>query len=151
MYEESRAKGSHFILGPTLNVQCSPLGRATLNHSAKDLVLSGLAAAAFLNGIQEAGIVVTAKHLVCIDQEDERNITSAMYPGRSIPRDLRFGFSTWLLGIQVPDVSCRLIIKSHGLHVSENPKSLKDLLRGEWGRKGCIMSDVRLLHINDMI
>jgi beta-glucosidase len=31
--------------------------------------------------------------------------------------------------------------KINGVHVSENPKILKDILRGEWGWRGCVMSD----------
>ena len=61
---------------------------------SEDPVLSSLAAAAFINGIQEAGKVVAAKHLVCNYQEDEKNITKYYHHGRSIPRDLRSGFST---------------------------------------------------------
>ena len=78
MGKESKAKGAHVILGPTINIQRSPLGGRGFESFSEDPVLSGLGAAALINGIQDTGVVATIKHFVCNDQEDERNLTNAI-------------------------------------------------------------------------
>lgn len=84
MGEESKAKGSHVILGPTINIQRSPLGGRGFESLSEDPVLAGLGAAALVNGIQETGVVATIKHFVCNDQEDERNATNAIVTDRAL-------------------------------------------------------------------
>lgn len=128
------------ILGPTLNIQRSPLGGRGFESFSEDPVLSGIAAAAVINGIQETGVVATAKHFVCNDQEHERNMTNAIITERAFREIYALAFQ-----LVVKDSSPGCFMSSYnkinGLHVSENPKILKDMLRGEWGYNGCIMSD----------
>jgi beta-glucosidase len=127
MGHESKAKGSHVILGPTINMQRSPLGGRGFESLSEDPVLAGLGAAALVNGIQETGVVATIKHFICNDMEHERNGTDAIVTERALREIYALPF--------------QLVVKVNGLHVSENPKILKEMLRGEWGWKGCVMSD----------
>src|SRR5271168_1349211 len=78
MGEESIAKGVHVLLGPTINMQRSPLGGRGFESLSEDPVLAGLGAAALVAGIQETGVVATIKHFLCNDQEHERNGTNAI-------------------------------------------------------------------------
>lgn len=140
MGKESIAKGAHVILGPTINMQRSPLGGRGFESLSEDPVLAGLGAAALVQGIQETGVVATIKHFVCNDMEHERNT----YDAKITERALR---EIYLLPFQlvVRDSSPRAFMTAYnrvnGTHVSENPKILRDTLRGEWGWKGAIMSD----------
>lgn len=142
MGEESKAKGAHVILGPTLNIQRSPLGGRGFESFSEDPVLSGLAAAAVINGIQETGVVATAKHFVCNDQEDERNGTNAIVTERAFREIYALAFQL-VVRDSNPGAFMSSYNKVNGIHVSENPKILKDLLRSEWAWDGLIMSDCR--------
>jgi len=65
--QEAKEKGAHVLLGPTVNIQRSPLGGRGFESYSEDPVLSGLLAAAFINGLQGEGIAATLKHFVCND------------------------------------------------------------------------------------
>ncbi|KAE9375366.1 glycoside hydrolase family 3 protein [Stipitochalara longipes BDJ] len=140
MGHESKAKGSHVILGPTINMQRSPLGGRGFESLSEDPVLAGLGAAALVNGIQETGVVATIKHFVCNDMEHERNGTDAIITERALREIYALPFQLVVKESQ-PGCFMTAYNKVNGLHVSENPKILRDMLRGEWGWKGCVMSD----------
>ncbi|PMD44931.1 glycoside hydrolase family 3 protein [Hyaloscypha variabilis F] len=140
MGHESKAKGSHVILGPTINMQRSPLGGRGFESLSEDPVLAGLGAAALVNGIQETGVVATIKHFVCNDMEHERNGTDAIVTERALREIYALPFQLVVKESQ-PGCFMTAYNKVNGLHVSENPKIIKDMLRGEWGWKGCVMSD----------
>jgi len=130
------------ILGPTINMQRSPLGGRGFESLSEDPVLAGLGAAALVNGIQKTGVVATMKHFVCNDMEHERNA----YDARITERALR---EIYLLPFQIavrdssPGAFMTAYNKVNGTHVSENAKILKGTLRGEWGWKGTVMSDCK--------
>lgn len=84
MAYEARAKGTHVILGPTINMQRSPLGGRGFESISEDPVLAGLGAAALVNGIQDDDIIATIKHFVCNDQEHDRNGTDAIITDRAL-------------------------------------------------------------------
>jgi beta-glucosidase len=61
---ESKAKGSHILLGPTINIQRSPLGGRGFESYTEDPFLSGTLARAFVEGLQGEGVAATVKHFV---------------------------------------------------------------------------------------
>ncbi|KAF4625175.1 hypothetical protein G7Y89_g12995 [Cudoniella acicularis] len=131
MGEESKAKGSHVILGPTINIQRSPLGGRGFESLSEDPVLAGLGAAALVNGIQETNVVATIKHFVCNDQEHERNGTNAIITDRALREIYCLAFQL-VVRDSHPGSFMTAYNKINGIHVSENPKIIKDILRGEW-------------------
>lgn len=64
---ESKAKGSHIVLGPTINIQRSPLGGRGFESYSEDPYLSGTLARAFCEGLQQEGVAATIKHFVSLD------------------------------------------------------------------------------------
>lgn len=140
MGEEAKAKGAHVILGPTVNMQRSPLGGRGFESFSEDPVLAGNSAAAIVNGIQETGVVAAIKHFVTNDQEHERMAVDALVTERAL-REI------YLLPFQIavrdanPGSFMTAYNKLNGTHLSENKKILDDLLRGEWEWDGLIMSD----------
>ncbi|KAM0134533.1 hypothetical protein ACHAP3_005427 [Botrytis cinerea] len=140
MGEEAKAKGVHVILGPTINMQRSPLGGRGFESFSEDPVLSGLGAAALVNGIQETGVQATIKHFVCNDQEHNRNGVNVIITERALREIYLLPFQL-VVRDSKPALFMSAYNKINGTHVSENPKTLKDILRGEWGWSGCVMSD----------
>lgn len=143
MAEESRAKGAAAILGPTVNIQRSPLGGRGFESFSEDPYLAGVLAAAEIRGIQESGIQATIKHFVCNDQEHERKAVDAVVSERAL-REI------YLMPFQIatrdadPKAFMTSYNKINGLRCSENKRLLQGILRDEWDFKGMVMSDWRV-------
>ncbi|MCJ1387416.1 hypothetical protein MMC18_000259 [Xylographa bjoerkii] len=140
MAEEARLKGAAVILGPTVNIQRSPLGGRGFESFAEDPVLSGSCAAAIVNGIQEQGIIATIKHFVANDQEHERLAVSAMVSERAL-REIYLKPFQIAVRDSKPDSFMTAYNRVNGVHVSENSGFIRDILRTEWKWEGLIMSD----------
>jgi beta-glucosidase len=140
MGKEAIAKGVHVLLGPTVNMQRSPLGGRGFESFSEDPVLSGNCAAAVVSGIQQTEVVATIKHFVANDQEHQRMAVDAIVTERAL-REI------YLLPFQIavrdssPGAFMTSYNKVNGTHVSENARFLQGILRGEWGWDGTVISD----------
>lgn len=140
MGEEAKAKGAHVILGPTINMQRSPLGGRGFESLGEDPFLAGLGAAAIINGIQSTGIQATVKHFVCNDHEHKRNAVQAIISERALREIYALPFQLTVRDSQ-PGSFMTAYNGVNGTYCSENPKLLDTMLRNEWGWDGMIMSD----------
>ena len=137
---EAIAKGASVILGPTTNMQRSPLGGRGFESFSEDPYLAGAMSAATINGIQSTGVSATIKHYICNDQEDQRQAVDSILTERAL-REI------YLMPFQIaqrdskPDCYMTSYNRVNGTHASENPRLIKDVLRGEWGFDGLTMSD----------
>jgi beta-glucosidase len=125
-------------------MQRSPLGGRGFESFSEDPVLAGLSASAIVNGIQDTHVVATIKHFVCNDQEHERNGTNAIVTERALREIYALPFQIAVKEAN-PGAFMTAYNKVNGRHVSEEPKIIKDMLRGEWGWNGLVMSDVSYL------
>ncbi|KAK4496695.1 hypothetical protein PRZ48_012677 [Zasmidium cellare] len=140
MGHEAIAKGASVLLGPTVNMQRSPLGGRGFESFSEDPVLAGTLSAASVNGIQSTGVAATLKHFVCNDLEDKRMSSNSILSERALRE-------VYLLPFQIaqrdakPWAYMTAYNLVNGLHCSENPKLLQHILRDEWGFDGLTMSD----------
>ncbi|KAK7419806.1 beta-glucosidase [Neonectria magnoliae] len=140
MGEEAIAKNVHTILGPTINMQRSPLGGRGFESIGEDPFLSGLGAAALVRGIQSTGVQATVKHFVCNDHEHKRQNVQAIVTERALRELYALPFQLAVRDSQ-PGAFMTGYNGVNGTFCSENPKLLEDLLRKEWGWEGLVMSD----------
>src|SRR5207245_6588324 len=75
--QEAKAKGAQVLLGPTVNIQRSPLGGRNFECFSEDPYLSARMAVAYINGLQREGVGASVKHYVCNDAETERTSMSS--------------------------------------------------------------------------
>jgi beta-glucosidase len=140
MGREAIAKGASVLLGPTVNMQRSPLGGRGFESFSEDPVLSGNLAAASVSGIQSTGVAATLKHFVCNDLEDKRMSSNSVVSERAL-REI------YLMPFQIaqrdakPWAFMTAYNLVNGVHCSEDPRLLQTILRDEWGFKGLVMSD----------
>lgn len=140
MGTEAIAKGVHVSLGPTINMQRSPIGGRGFESYSEDPVLAGNMAASIINGVQSKGVASCIKHFVCNDIEHERQAIDCRVSERAL-REI------YLMPFQIaqrdskPKAYMTSYNKVNGLHVSENQRLLQHVLRDEWGFDGFIMSD----------
>ncbi|KAJ7180401.1 glycoside hydrolase family 3 protein [Mycena crocata] len=138
--DESRAKGCHILLAPTVNTQRSPLGGRGFESFSEDPILNGTIAAAYINGLQSKGVSATLKHYVANDQEFQRFSISSDLSERAL-REIYLKPFQIAIRESNPWALMTAYNRVNGLHVSENKRLLDDILRKEWGYGGMLMSD----------
>ncbi|KAJ2929628.1 hypothetical protein H1R20_g7478, partial [Candolleomyces eurysporus] len=138
--EEAKLRAASLVLAPTCNIQRSPLGGRSFESFSEDPFLSGMIAAAYVNGVQSGGIGTTIKHFVANDKENER----FGYDSVVSPRALR---EIYLMPFMLAQKYAQPwsymtgYNRVNGTHCSENPTLLRNILRNEWGFNGMVMSD----------
>lgn len=138
--EEAKIKTATLLLAPTCNIQRSPLGGRSFESFSEDPHLSGMLAAAYVSGLQENGVGATIKHFVANEQEKDRTSQDSVISERALREMYLYPFMIAQRDAK-PIAYMTSYNRLNGLHCSEHPRLLIDILRGEWGFKGLIMSD----------
>ena len=140
MADEAIAKGAHVVLGPTINIQRSPLGGRGFESFSEDGLLSGTLAGYYNKGLQEKGVGATLKHFVCNDQEHERMAVDSIVTQRALREIYLLPFQ---VALRICPSACIMTAynKVNGTHASENREIITDILRKEWGWDGLVVSD----------
>jgi beta-glucosidase len=133
------------VLGPALNIQRVPVGGRNFEYLSEDPYLTGRMAVAWTQGLQAVGVLATPKHFAANNQEHERRRVSAKVSERAL-REIYFpGFRS-----VVTEANPGLLMASYnrlnGVFNTENPWLLRDVLKGEWGFKGVVVSDWGATH-----
>lgn len=138
--DEARAKGAHVLLGPTINIQRSPLGGRGFESFSEDGILSGTLAGYYCKGVQSKGVGATLKHFVCNDQEHERMAVDTIVTPRALREIYLLPFQQ---ALRICSTKCFMTAynRVNGVHVSENKSIINDILRKEWKWNGLVMSD----------
>jgi beta-glucosidase len=138
--EEAKAKGKNAILGPTVGIGRFPLGGRNFEAFGEDPFLSSRMAVSVVQGVQSQKVVATVKHYACNDEEWERTRYDVQIDERSLREvHLRpFEAAVKEGGVWMLMTSYNRI---NGQHASENAHLIKEVLKGEWGFPGLVVSD----------
>ena len=137
---EARAEGVAVLLGPGINIKRSPLCGRNFEYLSEDPLVSGALGAALVRGIQSAGIGACVKHFAANNQETERLRVSAEVDERTLREIYLAGFERVVTEARPWTVMCSYN-KINGTYASQHPWLLTDVLRGEWGFDGLVVSD----------
>ena len=137
---EAQAKDVSVVLGPAVNIKRSPLCGRNFEYYSEDPYLAGEIAAAFVKGVQSQHVGTSIKHFAANNQEYRRMSSSSEVDERTL-REIYFpAFETAVKKAQPYTFMCSYN-QINGTFASENKWLLTDVLRGEWGFKGYVMSD----------
>ena len=140
MGEEAAAQGVSVLLGPGLNIKRSPLCGRNFEYFSEDPYLAGKMAAAYVRGIQKNGIAACPKHFAVNSQELRRMASDSIVDERTLREIYLTGFE-----IAVKEGHPRSIMSSYnlvnGTYANENKHLLMEILRGEWGFDGAVITD----------
>ena len=138
--KEAQANDVSVVLGPAVNIKRSPLCGRNFEYYSEDPYLAGEIAAAFINGVQSQHVGTSIKHFAANNQEYHRMSNSSEADERTL-REIYFpAFETAVKKAQPYTFMCSYN-QINGTFASENKWLLTDVLRGDWGFKGYVMSD----------
>ncbi len=137
---EAAAAQVGVLLGPGLNVKRSPLCGRNFEYFSEDPYLSGKMAAAYVRGIQSQGVSACPKHFAANAQEMHRMANDSEMDERTL-RELYL--TNFEIAIREGKPKCLMTSYNqvNGVYANENTHLLSDILRGEWGYTGMVVTD----------
>ncbi len=137
---EARIKACRVLLAPTVNLHRSPLGGRNFESYSEDPLLAGRIGAAFVRGAQSEGVACTVKHFAGNESEDDRMLADSLIDERALREIHLLPFE-----LTVKEGGALGIMTSYnrlnGEYCADSRWLLADVLRGEWGFEGFVISD----------
>ena len=138
--KDARARGVHILLGPGANIYRSPLCGRNFEYFGEDPYLAGEIATAYIKGVQSMGVMACIKHFAGNNQEWARHSVSSDIDERTLNEIYFPAFEK-----AVKEGNVATIMTSYnllnGVHASESKYLNQEVLRGQWGFDGFVMSD----------
>lgn len=143
--EEALYRKKNILLGPGVNIFRTPLNGRNFEYMGEDPFLSGSMAVPYIQGLQGNGVACSLKHFMLNDQEEYRGHVDVKVSDRALYEIYLPAFKA-----AVQQGGALTVMGSYnryrGTHVSHNPYLLNDLLKGELGFKGAVVSDWGAAH-----
>ena len=137
---EARAKTFNVLLAGGVNLTRDPWNGRNFEYLGEDPLLAGVMAGEQIRGVQSNRIVSTVKHFALNSQETGRHVLDARIGEAALRESDLLAFR---IAIErgKPGSVMAAYNKVNGDWSSENPFLLTQVLKGDWGYKGWVMSD----------
>ncbi len=128
------------VLGPAVNIKRSPLCGRNFEYFSEDPYLAAEMAVGLIEGVQSRGIGTSVKHFAANNQEHRRMSSNSVVDERTMREIYLPAFEAAVRRARAWTVMCSYN-RINGVYASENHEYLTDILRGEWGFDGYVVSD----------
>ena len=138
--EEARYREKDVLLGPGVNICRTPLNGRNFEYMGEDPYLAGAMVVPYVQGVQENGVAACVKHFAVNNQETRRTRTNSIVGDRALYEIYLPAFKA-----AVVEGGAWAIMGSYNLYNGQfnchNKRLLCDILKGEWGFDGVVISD----------
>ncbi|MFC0345940.1 glycoside hydrolase family 3 C-terminal domain-containing protein [Epilithonimonas hispanica] len=138
--EEARYRKKDILLGPGVNIYRTPLNGRNFEYMGEDPFLTSKMVVPYIQGVQSNGVATSVKHYALNNQETFRHTSNVKVDDRAL-------YELYLPPFKaaVTEGDSWTIMGAYdmykGQYASQNQYLLNDILKGEWGYKGVVVSD----------
>lgn len=138
--EEARYRKKDVLLGPGVNIYRTPLNGRNFEYMGEDPYLAGEMVVPYIQELQKNGVAACVKHFALNNQEKWRGNVNVKISDRAL-------YEIYLPAFRraVQDGKAWSIMGSYNKiwdeHCCHNSRLLNDILRGEWGFDGVVVTD----------
>lgn len=138
--KEAVSENVSVLLGPGINIKRNPLCGRNFEYFSEDPYLSGELGVSMVEGIQSQGVGACPKHFAVNSQEHMRMTIDEIVDERSLREIYLPAFEK-----VVKEAKTKVIMSSYnkvnGVYANENTHLMNDILYGEWGYDGVVVTD----------
>lgn len=138
--EEARYRNKAVLLGPGVNIYRTPLNGRNFEYMGEDPYLASRMVVPYVQGVQQNGVAACVKHFALNNQEINRHTLDVEVDDRAL-------YEIYLPAFKAAVVEGKAwaIMGAYNLykgqHCCHNEYLLKNILKGEWGFDGVVISD----------
>ncbi|KAA6435926.1 glycosyl hydrolase [Rufibacter glacialis] len=137
---ESKARGKDVILGPGVNIMRTPLNGRNFEYLSEDPYLAARMAVGYIKGVQDQGVAASVKHYAANNQEIKRAKVNVEMSERALREIYLPAFKASIIEGGALTIM-GAYNKFRGQYSTHNAYLINDILKGEWGFKGLVVSD----------
>ncbi|MBB4034294.1 beta-glucosidase [Dysgonomonas hofstadii] len=138
--EEARYRNKNILLGPGVNIYRTPLNGRNFEYMGEDPFLASKMVVPYIQGVQANGVAACVKHYALNNQEIDRHTVNVNLDDRALYEIYLPAFKA-----AVQEGNAWAIMGAYnrykGQWACHNQYLLNDILRGEWGFDGVVVSD----------
>lgn len=146
--EEARYRNKNVLLGPGVNIYRTPLNGRNFEYMGEDPYLASQMVVPYVKGVQQNGVAACVKHFALNNQEINRHTLNVVVDDRALYEIYLPAFKA-----AVQEGKAWAIMGAYNLyknqHCCHNQYLLNDILKGEWGFDGVVVSDWGGVHDTD--
>ncbi len=146
--EEARYRRKDVLLGPALNIYRTPANGRNFEYMGEDPFLVSQMVPAYVKGVQKNGVAACIKHYALNNQETWRGHIDVEVSDRALYEIYLPGFKAGVIEGKAWAVMGSYN-KYRGQYCTHNKRLIMDILKGEWGFDGVLISDWGSTHNTD--
>lgn len=143
--EEARWRKKDVLLGPGVNIICSPLCGRNFEYMSEDPYMNSVLAVAYIKGLQSRDVACSVKHFAVNNQETNRTTVDVECSERALREIYLPAFKA-----AVQEGGALTVMaaynKFRGEFCAENNYLVRKILRNEWGFDGVYVTDWGAAH-----
>lgn len=143
--KETKDLGRNLLEGPDVNIMRVPRNGRTFESYGEDPYLTSKMAVSDIKGIQSQNVIATVKHYIANNQEHNRFTVNADVGQRALREIYLPAFKAAVKQARVGSVMCAYN-KVNSIYSCQNQDMLDNVLKGQFGFKGLVMSDWGATH-----
>ncbi|MBD5180547.1 MAG: glycosyl hydrolase [Bacteroidales bacterium] len=142
---EARFRNKSVLLGPGINIYRTPLNGRNFEYMGEDPYLTSQMVVPYVQGVQSNGVAACVKHFALNNNEINRHTSNPIVDDRTL-------YEIYLPGYKAAaqEGEAWSFMGGYNLfrgeHASYNPILMNQILKGEWGWDGAVISDWGAVH-----